>query len=323
MQKMYRMIALCIALVLTLGLLGIFAPMTAEASAPLPFTPRLEAPDANDRRFSTDNPFHNVGNRMPNCTTYAWGRAYEILGSRPNLNIGHARYWFTNTGPFPNANDRYERGRVPRLGAIAVWGTRVGSGFGHVSVVEYVFPDGSFKTSGSVWGGAFFYTTITHTLPSDFQGFIYLGNFVMAQEEAPQAELPPTERPPEIEENVSLTVPINRTSEINDAPFTIGNLISLRGLQEVLGGITTSEISLHSGRTINTFYLPHAGGGTVTIFIYQGTATVLMGDFIIEPELFGMVRVDGSWYLTMGALPSLLGYFAWVQEEYLHLYLLD
>ena len=303
-------IILCIILAVS-GAITLFTPVYAAAGESRPFTPRLTAPDADDPRFSTSNPFHLVGNRMPNCTTYAWGRAYEILGHPPALNRGHARYWFTNTGPFRNPNDRYERGQVPRIGAIAVWGTDVGSGFGHVSVVEYVFPNGSFKTSGSVWLGAFFYTSIHHSLPASFQGFIYLGCFVYTP--APIPVRPDTP--------VVYTVPMDRTSDANDAPLMIGNLVNLRGLQEVLDGTMISEINLFSGRRMTLFALPHASGASVVFYIYQGMASILLGDFIIEADPYELKRVDGSWYLTLDAMSSLLGFTGFVEGDYLYLHM--
>ena len=162
-----------------------FAMLYVNAFAAGDFVPRTTAPDPSDPRFTTENPFYNVGLGMPNCTAYAWGRAYEILGEIPALNIGNARYWFYNDGGFPNPEDHFERGQTPRLGAIAVWGTSTLGPFGHVAVVEYIHPDGTVDLSESFWGGEFFafsqnvdvhHGEAWRTAPvhRNFLGFIYL-----------------------------------------------------------------------------------------------------------------------------------------------------
>ena len=153
------------------------------------FTPRTTAPDADDPRFTTENPFYNVGLGMPNCTAYAWGRAYEILGERPPLNIGNARYWFYNEGGFPQPDDRFERGQTPRLGAIAVWGASELGPFGHVAVVEGINADGTVNLSESFWGGEIFAFSVgvdvhhneawrIEPVYRNFLGFIYLCSVV-------------------------------------------------------------------------------------------------------------------------------------------------
>ena len=45
---------------------------------------------------------------LPNCVGYAWGRAYEILGSKPNLCRANADKWY-------GYNDGYKRGMEPKL----------------------------------------------------------------------------------------------------------------------------------------------------------------------------------------------------------------
>ena len=54
-----------------------------ELSAAKTFKPRFEAPKkTNTYYYSDDNIFYKYGYGMPNCTCYAWGRAYEILGKK-------------------------------------------------------------------------------------------------------------------------------------------------------------------------------------------------------------------------------------------------
>lgn len=86
---------------------------------------------------------------MPNCTAYAWGRAYEILGYKPNLSRSHAYNWFND-----NVNKgAFSYGNTPKIGSIICWN----GGYGHVAVVEAV--NGNTMTiSESAYGGFNFRT---------------------------------------------------------------------------------------------------------------------------------------------------------------------
>lgn len=131
---------------------------------------------------------------LPNCVGYAWGRAYEILGSRPKLSRANAEDWW-------GYNDGYKRGSTPKLGAIICWRRgKVGNGndgAGHVAVVEKINSDGSILVSESSYGGARFNTRTlkksnNYYLGSSytFQGFIYLP--VEFEEEKTPAPTPST-----------------------------------------------------------------------------------------------------------------------------------
>ena len=112
---------------------------------------------------------------LPNCVGYSWGRAYELLGSKPKLARTNAETWY-------GYNDGYKRGSIPKLGAIVCW--RKGSasnskdGAGHVGNVEKIYNDGSFDMSMSQYSGERF--VIKNIKPPYnyngliFQGFIYL-----------------------------------------------------------------------------------------------------------------------------------------------------
>ena len=150
--------------------------MIANASSS--FTPRLEAPSySNEYYYSNKNIFYKFGYGMPNCTAYAFGRAYEILGKEPNLCHFDACDWY-------DYNDGYSRGQTPKVGAVACWKYyRQGEWRGHVAVVEKV-ENGTVTMSNSAWGWENFY--LTHADVNDpkmgesgwdFQGFIYLGDF--------------------------------------------------------------------------------------------------------------------------------------------------
>ena len=80
--------------------------------------PRYETPSlSNKYYFSSLNVFYISNYGMPNCTAYAWGRAYEYYGTRPSLSYYNAGEWW-----YDNINcGTYEFGSEPRVGAIAVW----------------------------------------------------------------------------------------------------------------------------------------------------------------------------------------------------------
>lgn len=126
-------------------------------STALAFTPRLTAPSTSDYHYySTQNPFYPDWG-MPNCTCYAWGRAWEVRGTKlPAGYTGNANTWWNATA--------LPKGSTPRLGAIAVWGGAPGVNqyAGHVAVVEVI--NGSTVTvSQSSWGGPVFSTgTVQH-----------------------------------------------------------------------------------------------------------------------------------------------------------------
>lgn len=116
------------------------------------------------------------GSVLPNCVGYAWGRFYEILGSKPKLSRRNAEDWFGYTA------DGYKRGKTPKVGAVICW--RKGKagvnsdGAGHVAIVERVNSDGSILISESGYN-SFRFRTRTLAKPYSigsaytFQGFIY------------------------------------------------------------------------------------------------------------------------------------------------------
>ena len=141
------------------------------------FVQRTTAPDTNDFHYYSANPFYQSGYGLPNCTCYAWGRFYELSGTRPTLSLGNGEDWFGYA-------DGYARGQTPRLGAVICWRRGVAGdnsdGAGHVAIVEQINADGSIVTSNSAFGSTLFYTqTLTkesgYTWNSayTFQGFIY------------------------------------------------------------------------------------------------------------------------------------------------------
>ena len=138
------------------------------------FRPRLSAPGYSSKYWYSLNPFYHAGYGLPNCTCYAWGRFYEILGRKPVLSLGNAEDWY-------GKNDGYSRGSTPRLGAVICWrkgrAGYGGDGAGHVAVVEKIYSDGSILISQSGWRSARFWTSVVkkgyYRSGYVFQGFIY------------------------------------------------------------------------------------------------------------------------------------------------------
>ena len=97
------------------------------------FTPRLTSAGMQGSKYwYSDNPFYqaNLGPQQTggNCTWYAWGRFYEIIGRYPSgLSTSNATNWYSRTTGF-------SKGKDPKLGAIACYGYNNG-GAGHVAVV--------------------------------------------------------------------------------------------------------------------------------------------------------------------------------------------
>lgn len=109
------------------------------------YTPRLTSAGMwGSKYWYGDNPFDASGYGLPNCTAYAYGRIYELTGSKPTyLSLGNGGDWYT----YNITQGMCEYGNEPRLGAIACW-SEPGEG-GHVAVVEQINPDGSFVVSQS------------------------------------------------------------------------------------------------------------------------------------------------------------------------------
>lgn len=140
------------------------------------YTPRLTEPSkSNKYYYSNMNILYAAGYGMPNCTAYAWGRAYELLGTQPKLCLNDARNWYG----YNKENNYYPYGKTPKLGAIACWETPTG---GHVAVVEEITAT-TITFSNSGWGYLNFYLTEAEIDDPDvgiyrpgsyFMGYIYI-----------------------------------------------------------------------------------------------------------------------------------------------------
>ncbi len=144
------------------------------------FVPRLSAPSESNPYYTSLNVFHQFGFGMAanggNCTCYAYGRAYEILGSKPALSTKNAGKWYD----YNKSGGYYPYGCEPAIGAIAVWKSTTG-GAGHVAVVEKIEGD-IVTTSESGWN-SYYFKTVKRNIKSEnfgasasyvFQGFIYI-----------------------------------------------------------------------------------------------------------------------------------------------------
>jgi len=149
----------------TFSILG--SALYANRAQAASFSPRTSAPASNNPYYTTKNVYYNDGYGMPNCTCYAWGRAYEILGSQPDLPEANAGTWYSNN----QSTGAYPYGSTPKLGAIACWSH-------HVGVVEAI--DGSEVTISESHSSGTYWDTTTVTVGSEsayagsFQGYIYI-----------------------------------------------------------------------------------------------------------------------------------------------------
>ena len=102
-----------------------------------------------DPHYYSWNPMDYWGYGMPNCTTYVWGRFWEISdatndgSNKPNLPTSHAGTWYPKV-------TWYEKGQTPRKGAIICWSKPDYPG--HVAIVEDVNTStGDIVISQSGW----------------------------------------------------------------------------------------------------------------------------------------------------------------------------
>ncbi len=146
------------------------------------YVPRLTEPEKNQEApeyrfyYSNENIFNKINYPMPNCTAYAWGRAFELLGTLPNLSTGNAGRWYT----YNINNGQYAYGCEPKLGAVAVW-DKHDLVNGHVAVVEVISDDRNMITvSESQWNKLNFATYTYKSDSSDhmskyrFLGYMYI-----------------------------------------------------------------------------------------------------------------------------------------------------
>lgn len=176
LKKSSAVILTVVILFTTVFSLSIFA------NAATAFTPRLSAPSSTNKYYYSDiNIYYKYGWGMPNCTAYAYGRAYELLGTEPKLCPYNAEEWYD----YNKNNGYYSYGSSPKLGAIACWAYNGGGG--HVAVVEKI-ENNTITFSNSAYSGTNFYLSYADTSDDNaggaswwnFQGYIYIGDFTTA-----------------------------------------------------------------------------------------------------------------------------------------------
>lgn len=161
-----RIISLLLMIVMVVSIIPI-GTFSASAAG---YKERTTAPDRNNPYYySKINNFYLIGLGLPNCTCYAWGRAYEVLGTRPKLSIEGAGNWYS----YNKNGHYYDYGTTPRAGAIACWS-------GHVAFVESVNSNGTINVSQSHYYKKvvfeYYRNMNPYTYTKNFQGYIYVVN---------------------------------------------------------------------------------------------------------------------------------------------------
>lgn len=141
------------------------------------FSRRTTAPEYGNIYYYNGayNPFAYNQSLIGECTWYVWGRAYEILGQRPNISRGHAKDFYAY-----NLNSRaYPYGNEPKLGAIACFAPNNHAYWtGHVAIVEAVGGDGSVILSEYNFVSVHAFSANRYLNPTEartwVQGYIYL-----------------------------------------------------------------------------------------------------------------------------------------------------
>lgn len=168
-----RLVALFLMLIMVIVPVAVVSAADSSLSqtgAKGVFVPRLKAPANSNKYYYSDlNKYERFGYGMPNCTAYAWGRAYEIMGYEPDLSLNDADTWWS----YNKTNKVYPYGQTPKLGAVACWNYTTGGG--HVAVVEQI-KDGKITFSNSAYGGKTFY--LTYADVDDYNGGIYDSTWV-------------------------------------------------------------------------------------------------------------------------------------------------
>ena len=142
------------------------------------FSRRTTAPEYGNIYYYNGayNPYAYDQTLIGECTWYVWGRAYEILGQRPNIFTRcHAKDIYAynlNSGAYPYGNE-------PKLGAIACFGPHNHADWtGHVAIVEAVGGDGSVILSEYNFVSRHVFSANRYLNPTEartwVQGYIYI-----------------------------------------------------------------------------------------------------------------------------------------------------
>lgn len=167
--------ATCFLLICIIAV-SVFFP-AIKANAAISITSRWQPSYSGESAYgyyTNKNIYYNCGYGMPNCTCYAYGRVYEMLGKEPNLCHYDAGEWYD----YNKKNGYYSYGKTPKVGAVACW---TNGNSGHVAIVEAIV-DNKIIMSQSAYGYLNFYLSVEdYDNPGQsgwtFQGYIYPGTF--------------------------------------------------------------------------------------------------------------------------------------------------
>ena len=280
-----------------------FTPVrVSEQSAA--YTPRLTAPEKNNPYYFSNNLFYRSGYGMTsknigNCTCYAYGRAYEILGSAPLLSSGNAGDWYE----YNKAYGYYPYGDIPWPGAIAVWSKRGSAG--HVAVVESVNGN-TAVTSESGWKSFYFKTRTRSMNEPNFSaspGYTFLGFIYIAG-------APTLTAPTDIKVNFSGVETKVSWNKAYDAESYVCHIVNAKD------GFYPAAPPVRTSKTTASFTLPE--GGTYYVYV-----TSEKGDLSSKPsslKLFGTMSSVSLWDATTTSSGTTL---AWEASPYAESYLVD
>ena len=150
-------------------ILAIIMALQMMGTTALAYSARTTAPAANNSYYySSANPFYSAG-FTGNCTWYAWGRAYEILGTSPSLSRHDANTWYSYNASY----GYYNYGTEPKVGAIACY---FKNGNNHVAVVEEITDGVAYVSEFNQGGDHSFHYRIYNAWNAPPDGYIYLVN---------------------------------------------------------------------------------------------------------------------------------------------------
>ena len=264
------------------------------------FSKRTTAPDStNSYYYSGNNPFYST--YVGQCTWYAWGRAYEILGSRPNLSTRGSGAWYDAN----KSSGAYSYGSMPKVGAVACWSN-------HVAIVEEVDSNGVGITVSEYWGSTDLSFHLSHYASGSaynyggnvFYGYIYIYNGTVSYDPVGYLDGADSPEPGKLhvagwafdrdDVNASLKIHIyvggvfageisawKGRADVNGSFPGIGDY---HGFEEVI------EISQSGNQTVDVYAI-NVGGGS-NIHIGSATVTIAAKPTDTEPPTISDVVVS-------------------------------
>ena len=269
------------------------------------YTPRLTAPERNNPYYFSNNIFYNSGFGMTygnigNCTCYAYGRAYEILGTRPLLSSGNAGDWYE----YNKRYGYYPYGDIPCPGAIAVWSKKGGAG--HVAVVEAVDGD-TVITSESGWKSFYFKTRTRNMKDPRFSAmssaYTFLGFIYIAGEPAP---VPPS--------GIKTEASGGKTTVSWDKEYSAESYVC--HIVNANEGFHNAAPPIKTNDTCASFILPEGGTYYAYVTSEKGNLSSKPSDF----HLFGTMSSVSLWNANTDSSGTTL---AWEASPYAESYLVD